>query len=188
MSICRINRVCRREMKARLALNLAIGQLDAQCFRVLDQPGADVNDCSTRHGKTKQFAQARRQHFVRKNADMLRIILEFCDVALLVGGTEELRLRSSSQAGNVLDCGDACAHRRTPGDEERGMTQGVAIEESSPEDRTLTRERASAELRNAQSRKSWQRKGPEQPRSLRFLRFEIKQRDLAHATAEKIEE
>jgi hypothetical protein len=59
------------------------------------------------------------------------------------------------------------------------------MEESSPEDRTLTRERASAELRNAQSRKSWQRKGPEQPRSRRFLRFEMKQRDLAHATAEK---
>src|SRR6185312_2196475 len=127
MSICRINRVCRREMKARLALNLAIGQLDAQCFRVLDQPGADVNDCSTRHGKTKQLAQARGQHFVREYADMLRVILKLCDIALFVGSTEELRLRSSSQAGYVLDRRDTCAHRRTPGDA-KGHDAGIGDE------------------------------------------------------------
>ena len=61
-------------MLSRGTRNSGTREVDAEIFRLLDQPLRHINDFDLRHGQAENAAEARGEHLVRKHPDVLGII------------------------------------------------------------------------------------------------------------------
>src|SRR6266481_809878 len=102
--ICRVTRVTRSKLQSAAARNLGASQLDAQLWRVLDQPVAYFYGCNLWHGQAKPQAQLSRKHFIGQNSWRLWVIQKFGHKVRAVGGSQKMGLRSAAHSANVLDC------------------------------------------------------------------------------------
>jgi hypothetical protein len=81
---------------------------------VLNEPLRNFDRLDMRHWQAERLPQTCGQHFICENSDVLGIVPELRDVEGAVGCHKKMRLRSSTQATNVLDSRDASAHKAPP--------------------------------------------------------------------------
>jgi hypothetical protein len=112
----RQSRIFRAEIKRgqffdALTWDFPTTHLDPSVWSVLDEPIGDLNHLDGCHREAERQPQSRSEHFVGKNANVLRIILKLGDIGRAVRCSEQVGLRSASKSAEVLDGGDARRHR-----------------------------------------------------------------------------
>src|SRR5437763_17042446 len=101
-------------MQATAATPGCSSHFNAQLGSVLDEPVANFHHFNLRHRQPKATTQARSEHFVGQDADVLGIVLGLYDPVTTIGSSEQMRLCSAAHLANVLH-GIKAIHGNSPG-------------------------------------------------------------------------
>ena len=98
-----IPRKTRAKLLPRQTTGSAYPQLDHQIGREFDQLPAHFHDFCPRHWKSHTRRQARTEHFVRQNSQMLGVVLELHHVVATVIAAHQVSLCAAAHTADLLN-------------------------------------------------------------------------------------
>src|SRR5262249_15343795 len=86
---------------------------DLQRWSACNEGRRNLNDLNLSHREAEEHGESCSEKFTRQCSDSTRVVLEFRNIEVVVGGPQEMGLRASAHFPNVLDCGKESVHPRT---------------------------------------------------------------------------